>query len=94
MSSFKISDGFGDYSVLFRALSVFFYFLSYYLFIYLFIFAAHGLFLVALSRGCFSLWCTGFSLWWLLLLQNRGSGAQAQQLWLTGLVTPWHVKSS
>ena len=33
----------------------------------------------------------GFSFRWLLLLQSMGSGAQAQQLWWTGLVTPWHV---
>ena len=54
--------------------------------------------------GCVgsSLRCTGFSLWWLLLLRNTGSrgaafsscGSQAQWLWLTGLVAPRHVGSS
>ena len=29
--------------------------------------------LVALSRGYSSLWCAGFSLWWLLLLWSMGS---------------------
>ena len=32
-----------------------------------------------------SLWCTSFSLWWLLLLWSTGSGTQAQELWCTGL---------
>ena len=32
-----------------------------------------GFSLVAESRGYSSLWCAGFSLWWLLLLQSRGS---------------------
>ena len=35
--------------------------------------AAHGLSLVAASRGYSSLRCTGFSLQWLLLLQSMGS---------------------
>ena len=35
--------------------------------------AAHGLSLVAASRGHSSLRCTGFSLRWLLLLQSTGS---------------------
>ena len=35
--------------------------------------AACGLSLVAASRGCSSLWCAGFSLWWLLLLQSTAS---------------------
>ena len=35
--------------------------------------AVHGFSLVAGSRGCSSLWCTGFSLQWLLLLWSRGS---------------------
>ena len=51
-------------------------------FIYLFIYllAALGLrccvrafSLVAVSRGYSSLWCMGFSLWWLLLLWSTGS---------------------
>ena len=35
--------------------------------------AAHGLSLAVASRGYFSLRCAGFSLQWLLLLQNMGS---------------------
>ena len=35
--------------------------------------AARGLSLVEVSRGYPSLWCTGFSLWWLLLLQSMSS---------------------
>ena len=35
--------------------------------------AAHGLSLVAASRGYSSLWCTGFSMRWLLLLRSMGS---------------------
>ena len=49
--------------------------ISSYSFFYLFIYfwlrwvfvAARGLSLVAVSRGYSSLWCTGFSLWWLLI---------------------------
>ena len=37
---------------------------------------------------------TGFSLWWLLLLQSRGSRAPGlQYLPHTGLTAPWHVGS-
>ena len=51
-----------------------------------------GLSLVAASGGYSSLWCVGFSLQWLLLLQSTGSrcagfsscGTWAQQLWLVG----------
>ena len=56
--------------------------------------AAHGLSLVAASRGYSSLRCAGFSLRWLLLLRSTGSRAQAQQLWHTGSVAPQHVVSS
>ena len=35
--------------------------------------AANGLSLVAASGGYSSLWCVGFSLWWLRLLQSMGS---------------------
>ena len=67
MSSIKICDGFGDFS--FYSSVSFFNFLFYLFYIYLFIFAAHGLFLVALSRGCFFFFfggaqashCGGFS---------------------------------
>ena len=58
-------------------LCYFFIFLKY---IYLFIFwlcwvfvAARGLSLVVESGGYSSLWCVGFSLWWLLLLRSTGS---------------------
>ena len=52
----------------------------------------HGLSLAAENGGYSSLWCTVFSLWWLLLLQSMCSrhasfsscGTQAQQMWLTG----------
>ena len=54
--------------------------------------AAHGLSLVAVSRGYSSMRCTGFSLRWLLLLRSTGSrcagfsscGSRAQQLQLAG----------
>ena len=35
--------------------------------------AVCGLSLALASRGYSSLWCVGFSLWWLLLLQSMGS---------------------
>ena len=69
------------------------------LFVYLFIFWLHwvfvavcGLSLVALSGGYSLLRCAGFSLQWLLLLWSTGSrhagfsscGMWAQQLWLAG----------
>ena len=72
----------------------------FYKFIYLYIYfwlyqvfvAVCRLSLVAASRGYSLLWCTDFSLQWLLLLWSMGSrrmgfsscGMQAQQLWLTG----------
>ena len=46
-----------------------------------------GLSLVAARRGCSSLWCSSFSLLWLLLLRSTGSMAQ-------GLAALWHVGSS
>ena len=70
-----------------------------FLFIYLFIYwlhwvfvAAHRLSLLVVSRGYSSLQCMGFSLWWLLLLPSMGSrcmgfsscGRGAQQLWHLG----------
>ena len=39
--------------------------------------AVRGLSLVATSRGYSSLWCAGFSLRWLLLLQSMGSRCKA-----------------
>ena len=54
--------------------------------------AAPGLSLFVASGGYFSLRCTGFSLWWPLLLRSTGSRRTglsscdmwAQQLWLAG----------
>ena len=54
--------------------------------------AARRLSLVVVSGGYSLLRCTGFSLWWLLLLQSTGSrrvgfsscSTRAQLLWLTG----------
>ena len=49
----------------------------FYLFIYFWLHwvfvAVHGLSLAVASGGCSLLRCAGFSLWWLLLLQNTGS---------------------
>ena len=57
--------------------NIYFYFILFYLFIYFWLpwvfVAARGLSLVAGSGGYSSLWCTGFSLWWLLLLRSTGS---------------------
>ena len=57
-------------------LLLFFFFLSKFIYLWLhWVFVAvHGLYLVAGSGGYSSLWCTGFSLLWLLFLQSRGSG--------------------
>ena len=50
------------------------------------------LFLVASAGGYSLLSCTGFSLWWLLLLQSTDSRAiRLQQLWHISLVAPQHV---
>ena len=52
-----------------------FFLLFYYLFTYFWICwvsVAHRLSLVAASRGYSLLWCTGFSLWWRLLLWSMG----------------------
>ena len=55
----------------------FFFFFNIYLFIYFWLHwvfvAANGLSLVAVSWGFSSLWCTSFSLRWLLLLWSTGS---------------------
>ena len=55
----------------------FFFFFPINLFIYFWLrwvfVAARGLSLFVASRGYSSLWCVGFSLWWLLLLWSTGS---------------------
>ena len=64
--------------------------------------AVCGLSLVATVGGYSSLQCVGFLLQWLLLLRSTGSrcigfsscGTWAKELWLRGLVAPWHVGSS
>ena len=60
-----------------------------------------GLSLVVTSGSYSSLWCTSFSLLWLLLgsTGSRRTGFSscstwAQQLWHMGLVALWHVESS
>ena len=46
-------------------------------------------------HGFLQLQDTGFSLWWLLLLQSTGSGVQSlQQLWCVGFIALWQVESS
>ena len=60
--------------------------------------AARGLSLVAASRGCSSLWCAGFSLQRLLLLQSMGCrcagfsscSTQARYLWPTSSIVVAH----
>ena len=70
-----------------KTLRVFFIFIYLFLKIYLFIFiyyfwlccvfvAVRRLSLVVASGGYSSLWCLGFSLRWLLLLQSMGSRAR------------------
>ena len=56
-----------------------------------------------LCRGCSLLWCVGFSLWWLLLLQSTGLQASvmaacgsilgACRLWSSGSLVAVHVLS-
>ena len=48
--------------------------LCFFFFNYLCLCRCIGFPLVSVSRGYSSLRCVGFSLWWLLLLQSRGSG--------------------
>ena len=72
---------------LFILLIYFYFFLLHWVFV-----AACGLSLVAVSGGYSSFQCTGFSLWWLLLLQSTGfryadfssCSTWTQQLWLAG----------
>ena len=73
-------------------------FLKNYLFIYLWLcwvfVSVQGLSLVVESGGHSSSRCVGFSLSRPLLLRSKAPDAQAQQLWLMGLVAPRHVGSS
>ena len=41
--------------------------------------------LAVAGRGCSLLWCSGFSLWWLLLLRSTGSRQQASVVAAHGL---------
>ena len=45
--------------------------------------------LAAVSKGCSLLWCSDFSLWWLLLFWSTGSVVVEHRL-----VVLWHVESS
>ena len=83
--------------------AVFWGFFFFFLFWLCWIFrVARGLPLVAESRAPLESQCVGCSLRWLLSLHSPGSGhtgfssysVQAQQLWCSGLVAPWHVASS
>ena len=70
------AQGFPFLHALANTFFFFFFFWLHWVFV-----AAWGLSLVALSRGCSSLWCAGFSLQWLLLLRGTGfsiCGTQAQ----------------
>ena len=49
-----------------------------------------GFSLAVVTEGYPQVWCPGFSLRWLLLLQSKRSRAQAQSS-CTRLVAPWHV---
>ena len=98
-SSYNILYMFQDFSLS----KLFFFFFNSFIFGCVLVFVSvGGLSLVAASGGYSSLQCTGFSLWWLLLLQSTGSrctgfsscDTQAQQLWLAGLLAPRHVGSS
>ena len=77
----------------------FLFFLNLLLFIYLFwlcwvFISVRGLSPVAASGGHSSSRCAGLPLSQPLLLRSKAPDAQAQQLWLTGLVAPRHVGSS
>ena len=70
-------------------------FFIFYLWLHWVFIAACGFSLVAESSGYSSLQCTGFSLWWLLLLRSVGSRACGHlYLWVTGSVAARHVGSS
>ena len=54
---------------------VFIYLFSYLFLAVLGLLSVCGLSPVVASGGTLQVWCTGFSLWWLLMLQSMGSGA-------------------
>ena len=63
------------------------------------VFVAAGLLcrlsLVAANRDYSSLRCMSFLSWRLLFLSSSGTRVHwLQQLWVTGLIIPWHVESS
>ena len=78
----------------------FFIYIYKYIYIYTFFFyyagslLPHRLSLVVASRGYSSLWCMGFSLQRLLLLQKWALECGFQSLWLTGLAALRHMGSS
>ena len=97
-SAFKFRDCFKTHcSQFFGCLKNLFILFIYFWLHWVFV-AAHGLSLVVASGDYSSLWCTGFSLRWLLLLWSTGSrcvgfstcGTWAQQLWLAGSVVVAH----
>ena len=68
-----------------------FFFLRFIFWLWEVFFGACKLSPVEVSRGCCSLQCPGFSLWWLLLLQSTGSSKEtsvvvALRLWSTGSI--------
>ena len=78
------------FSMLFSFLFFFFRFIFNFIYFWLcWVFIASGGLSLVSASGSYSLPCTDFSLWWLLLLQSMGSrhagfsscGTQAQQLW-------------
>ena len=60
-------------------------FFNFYLWLCWVFVAVRGLSLVVSSGGYSSLWCTGFSLWWLLLLRSMGSRRGASVVVARGL---------
>ena len=67
-STSEVAVGFLVFFVFFFLISLFIYFWLCWVFV-----AARRLSLVVASGDYSSLWCTGFSLWWLLLLRSTGS---------------------
>ena len=72
LNSKETSEGESQYSFICFYQKVLIYLFIYFWLHWVFV-AARGLSLVAASRGYSSLWCSGFSLQWLLLLQSTGS---------------------